>query len=362
MKFSLLYLPAYEAGARGGEAAIYDQMFAEVDHAERHGYHRVWVAEHHGGGYGGQLPCVPIMLAALAQRTRRIGLASGAVCIPLHRPMELAEQLAMVDVLSGGRLHVGCATAFLPHEFAAYELDMDEARERFREGIEVIRGLWTQERFAFDGQFSRFPATELTPKPVQKPHPRMSIATVMTRESFEYAGHNGFDLMVVPYINSLEDVAERIGWYHAALREAGHDPAEFNVMAAFHAYCHEDDAVAYERMKKPMHDYLACVRDSAHGHFGKGYAGYARLAEGVQALMDSYDLMYRERTLLGTPDKLVLRVRDCAAAGITELSFITLLPALSAAHAMASLELITAQVIPACSGVADGAARAAAGA
>ncbi|MDP6182282.1 MAG: LLM class flavin-dependent oxidoreductase [Gammaproteobacteria bacterium] len=346
MKFSLLYLPAYDPSVHGSEREMYDQIMAEVDFGEREGLDRVWVAEHHAGGYGGQLPCVPIMLSALAQRTKRIGLASGGVCVPLHRPIELAEQLAMVDVLSNGRLAVGCAHAFLPYEFEAYNIGMDESRERFRENIEVMRGLWSNERFSYDGKYSQLDNVELTPKPMQKPHPRLSIATIMTRESFEYAGHNGFDLMVVPYINSLEDVAERIGWYHAALRGSGYDPADFNVMGTFHSYCHEDDAVAYETMREPMYEYMRNVRDSARkGVFGKGYESYAKLSDGVQKLMDNYDLMYEERTLFGTPEKLLARIADAKAAGLTEISFITLMPSLSAEQSMRSLRLLNERVV-----------------
>ena len=351
MKFSLLYLPAYDATTHGSEREMYDQILSEVDYAESAGFHRVWVAEHHAGGYGGQLPCVPVMLSAIAQRTKRIGLASGGLCIPLHRPLELAEQMAMVDILSHGRLEVGCANAFLPHEFEAYNVNMDESRERFREHIEIILGLWSNERFSYEGKFWQLNDVELTPKPFQKPHPQLSIATIMTKESFEYAGHNGFNLMVVPYINSLEDIAERIGWYHAALREAGHDPADFNVMGTFHTYCHEDDATARETMQEPMYDYLRNVRDSARkGNFGKGYAGYEKLSEGVQRLMDNYDLMYTERTLYGTPEKLISRVKAAHEAGITELSLITLIPKLPAAKAMQSLQLINDAVVPACGG------------
>jgi natural product biosynthesis luciferase-like monooxygenase protein len=354
MKFSLLYLPAYDPATHGSEREMYEQIFDEVDFAEREGFHRVWVAEHHAGGYGGQLPCVAVMLSALAQRTRRIGLASGGVCVPLHRPIELAEQLAMVDVLSNGRLEVGCANAFLPHEFEAYNVDMDESRERFRENIEILLGLWSNERFTYHGKYSHLDDVELTPKPVQKPHPRLSIATIMTRESFEYAGRNGFNLMVVPYINSLEDVAERIGWYHAGLREAGHDPVDFNVMGTFHAYCHEDDATAYETMRIPMYEYMRNVRDSARrGRFGKGYEGYEKLSEGVQKLMDNYDLMYQERTLFGTPEKLISRINDAKEAGLTEISFITLMPSLSAEQSMRSLQLLSERVMPVFNGTTD---------
>lgn len=348
MKISLVYLPAYHQGTWGSEQKMYQQILDEVDFAERAGLHRVWVAEHHFGGYGGQIPSATILLSAIAQRTERIGLASGGVCLPLHRPVELAEQLAMVDVLSNGRLHVGCANAFLPHEFEGYNVDMDESRERFRESIDVMRGLWSNERFTYHGKYTHLDDVELTPKPVQKPHPPLTIAAIMTRGSFEYAGHNGFNLMVVPYINSLDDVAERIGWYHAALREAGHDPADFNVMGAFHYYCHEDDATAYETMREPIHEYLKIVRDAAgRGKFGKGYEGYEMLSQGVQQLMDSYDLMYRERTLFGTPEDLISRIKAAGEAGLTEVGVIPLIPRLSAEKTMRSLHLLSERIMPA---------------
>ncbi len=356
MKFSLLYLPAYDPVTHGSVQDLYKQIFDEVDFAEREDFHRVWVAEHHVGGYGGQLPCVPVILSALAQRTRRIGLASGGVCVPLHRPLELAEQLAMVDVLSNGRLEVGCANAFLPYEFAAYNVDMDESRELFRENIEILLGLWSNKRFSYHGKHSRLEDVELTPKPLQKPHPRLSIAAILTRESFEYAGHKGFNLMVVPYIKSLEDIAEPIAWYHAALRESGYDPDDFNVMGTFHCYCHEDDATAYETMRKPMYEYLKNVRDSASkGQFGKGYEGYEKLSQGVQKLMDNYDLMYQERTLFGTPEKLISRITAAREAGLTEVSLISLMPSLSAEQSMRSLRLVSEQVIPAFNGTTEAA-------
>lgn len=348
MKFSLLFLTAYDPHTHGSERDLYEQMLAQVDFAEAAGFHRVWMAEHHVGGYGGQLPCVPVMLSAVAQRTRRIGLGSGGVCVPLHKPLELAEQLAMVDVLSGGRLEVGCANAFLPYEFDAFNISMDESRERFRESIEIMRGLWSNERFSYAGKYSQLDDVQLTPRPLQRPHPPLSIATIMTRESFEYAGANAFNLMVVPYINSLDDVAERIGWYHDSLRANGHDPAAFNVMGAFHLFCHENHDHAYAHMRRPMVEYLKNVRDSAgRGRFGKGYAGYEKMAAGIQQLMDNYDLMFAERTLYGTPEKLIAQSRAAEAAGLTEISLITILPAVSAEDSMRSLRMFAEQVMPA---------------
>jgi hypothetical protein len=101
-------------------------------------------------------------------------------------------------------------------------------------------------------------------------------------------------------------------------------------------------------MQKPMYEYLRNVRDSAsEGNFGKGYAGYEKLSAGVQRLMDNYELMYDQRTLFGTPEKLIARITDARAAGLTEVSLITLMPSLSPADAMRSLRLINDEVAPA---------------
>lgn len=341
MKFSLFLLPSYDPSTHGSAADAYEQVLSEAEYADANGYDSIWLAEHHFRPYGGLTPSVPVLLAAIAGRTKRLRLGSGGLCLTLHNPLELAEQMAMVDNLSRGRARMGVVRAFLHYEFEAFRVDMGESVERFREGVEVICGLMANEKFSYNGKFNKLSDVTLTPRPVQKPHPPIIVGTVMTRESFEYAGRNGFDLMVVPYITSIEEVAEKIGWYHAALREAGHDPADHGVMSAFHLYCDDDEGRAYAVGKKAVQGYLKSFIESVKRDvWSKDYKGYEGMMKGLGYLHDDYDL-FRTRALIGTPAELVQQVEKYEKAGITELGLVNFMPAVNREQSMRSLELFT---------------------
>jgi alkanesulfonate monooxygenase SsuD/methylene tetrahydromethanopterin reductase-like flavin-dependent oxidoreductase (luciferase family) len=173
--------------------------------ADSLGYATVKIVEHYFRSYGGYSPSPLIFLAAAAQRTRHIRLVTGAVLPAFNHPLKLAAELAMVDCISGGRLDVGFARAFLPHEFEAFEVSMEESRARFEEGIAAVRRLWTEDQVTFEGRFHRFKDVTLLPRPVQKPHPPMLVAAISTPESFVWAGEQGYGLMFVPYLSDFQD-------------------------------------------------------------------------------------------------------------------------------------------------------------
>ncbi len=345
MKFSLFYLTAFHEPTHTDAATMYQQIFEEVELGEQIGLEKVWIAEHHMTDYGGDVPSPLMLLGIIAQRTTRIKLATGGVALPLHRPLELAEQLAMVDVLSGGRLEIGMVRAFLEYEYAAYNTDMGESRERFTEGYEVIRGLFENERFSYDGKFTKLDDVQLRPRPIQR-RPRMTLGTIMTKESFEYAGHEGLDLMVVPYLMPFDVVKGLLDVYRNALQEAGHDPGDFNIMSQFFYYSHPDAAIAKEVPRDPMINYLGYVRDAVTGdRWSKDYKGYEGLVKKVEALMD-YEMMYNERTLYGPPEKFHERVKEIAAAGITEIALMPNMPGISHDKVMASMEFLGKEILP----------------
>ena len=187
MKFGLLFLPTFDAAIHGDSAGLYQQLFEQVDVAEAHGYDAVWVAEHHFTRYGGDVPNPAVLLAAIAQRTKRMRLGTAGVALPINRALNTAEQLAMIDAMSGGRLDIGVVRAFLHFEYEASQVDMNESRERFNESVEILLGTWANERFSYHGKFNHFDNVELRPRPVQK-KPRIVVGSVMTPESVRYAG------------------------------------------------------------------------------------------------------------------------------------------------------------------------------
>ena len=289
MKFGFLYLPTFDSALHRDSRTLYQQIFEQVDLAEALGYDTIWAAEHHFTTYGGDIPNPPLFLAALAQRTERIRLGTAGVALPVNRALNVAEQLAMVDAMSGGRLDVGVVRAFLNFEYEALQVDMNESRERFNEAVEIILGTWANERFSYHGKFNHFDDVALRPRPVQR-RPRIVVGSVMTPESVQYAGHQGFDLMVIPYAVSMDVVKKTVALYHQSLIEAGHRVEEHNVMATFHMYIEKDADQACATIREPILRYVGYLRDAVVADkWSKDNAGYEGMVKKVEAVMD-FDL------------------------------------------------------------------------
>src|SRR5579883_3299567 len=157
MRFGLNFFPSFRLSDMS-TAAYYQQVLALSERADALGYHSIKAVEHYFHDYGGHTPSPLVLLSALAARTRRIRLITGAVIPAFSHPIKLAGELAMLDNISQGRLDVGFGRAFIPDEFEAFHIPMDESRARFEEGIEVIKRLWTEDRVTFDGRFILFAA------------------------------------------------------------------------------------------------------------------------------------------------------------------------------------------------------------
>ena len=194
-----------------------------------------------------------VFLAAAAQVTKRARLVTGAVLPAFNNPLKLAGELAMLDALCDGRLDIGFARAFLPHEFARFGVKLDESRARFDEGMEQVRLLLEQENVTCEGRFHSFRNVTSLPRPTQKPRPPFYVAALATKKSFERAGAAGHGIMAIPMAGGA--MAELIGLYRDAWRRAGH-PGQGTVMLAFHMFCHEDLATAERIAREPLNRYL----------------------------------------------------------------------------------------------------------
>ena len=145
---------------------------------DRYGYSHVRTIEHYFNAYGGYSPNPLVFLAAAAQITRAARLVTGAVLPAFNNPLKLAGEIAMLDALCDGRLDVGFARAFLPHEFSHFGVGLDESRARFDEGMEQVRRLLEEETVTATGRFHSFRDVTSLPRPTQRP--RRSITTSIT--------------------------------------------------------------------------------------------------------------------------------------------------------------------------------------
>ena len=312
------------------------------------GYSHVRIVEHYFHPYGGYSPNPIVFLAAAAQRTKKARLVTGAVLPVFNNPLKLAGEIAMLDAISGGRLDVGFARAFLPHEFRRFGVPLDESKARFDEGIEQVRLLLSWENVAHAGKFHRFPATTSLPRPTQKPHPPFWIAALGTPESFINAGRNGFSIMAIPFAG--EKMAGLLGLYRAAWKEAGHI-GNGRVMLAFHMYCAESRSEAEGVARAPLERYLKSLVDAASdwtaGASSADYPGYDQIIAGLAK--ETYESQIAKgAALIGTPDDILAQIKayDAGVGGFEVASLQVNFNTISLTDARRSTELFGREVLP----------------
>src|SRR5262250_728146 len=197
MEFGMQFFP--DVGPDQKPAAQYFyECLGLTDLADQFGWGHIRTVEHYFHPYGGYSPNPIVFLAAAAKVTKRARLVTGAVLPAFNNPLKLAGELAMLDALCDGRLDIGFARAFLPHEFARFGVKLDESRARFDEGIEQVRLLLEQEDVTCEGRFHSFRNVTSLPRPTQRPRPPFYVAALATRESFERAGAAGHSIMAIP--------------------------------------------------------------------------------------------------------------------------------------------------------------------
>jgi natural product biosynthesis luciferase-like monooxygenase protein len=348
MRFGINFFPSVDPAHLSGYE-YYRQALALAARADELGYHHIRTVEHYFRGYGGYSPSPVVFLTAVAQRTRRVRLVTGAVLPAFNHPIKLAAELAMLDCLSDGRLDAGFARAFLPEEFDAFQVAMDESRMRFEEGIAAVKRLWTEAEVRFEGSFHQFGPLPLLPRPVQLPHPPIWIAAIQTAESFVWAGEQGYNLMIVPYLSAFTSVADNLRAYRANYKRAGHGAGGGKVQMSFHLYVAEDGASARREAQALMEEYIRLFRQSATAWIGRAsgqYKGYEQLVNILDAI--TYDRVLKEgRALIGDPIEVAAQMRALSAQfGPVEPSLQVMYGDISEAAARRSLDLFATEVMP----------------
>jgi alkanesulfonate monooxygenase SsuD/methylene tetrahydromethanopterin reductase-like flavin-dependent oxidoreductase (luciferase family) len=348
MRFGINFFPSFLPGQKSG-AQYFRECLNLCELADRLGFASVRIVEHHFRPYGGYSPNPVVFLAAASQRAPRVRLVTGAVVPAFNHPLKYAAELAELDCISGGRLDAGFARAFLPDEFEAFGVPLEESRARFEEGIAACIRLWTEENVTFHGRFHRWEQVTVLPRPVQQPHPPVWVAAIGTPESFEWAGRMGYHLMFVPYVSDFEQLAGLIRRYRAAWRAAGHPPGRERVAYSAHCYVAESRAAALEGVRPAWEQYHRVFYERLRrwvGHPSPQYRGYDRIAAVVDRF--TFEQMVAERRLfVGTPDEVAEQFAWARELfGEAEPSLQVNFANLSEAEARRTLELLAAHVLP----------------
>jgi alkanesulfonate monooxygenase SsuD/methylene tetrahydromethanopterin reductase-like flavin-dependent oxidoreductase (luciferase family) len=343
---------------RGRE--LYERYLAELVLAEELGLDGVVVNEHHQNAYG-LMPSPNLMAAALTQRTERVRICVLGNALPLYNPpTRVAEEMAMLDVLSGGRLIAGLVVGGGP-EFYSYNVDPTEARPRFREAVELVLQAWTRPGpFAFDGEYYQLPYVNPWPRPLQEPHPPVWIPGLGSPSTITYCAERGFGYMGVAYYAPPESFARQALAYRQAVADAGrrYDPELLGWLTT--VYVAESDDQAVEEAAP----HLAYFQGNlAAGFVGPGKVwmppGYIDPPALVQFLaelramvggprpQDPKEAVWRRSPLVGSPDT----VRERLLATVKELQLGTVLSLLQFGSLPAELtaksaHLYATEVVP----------------
>ena len=347
MEFGVQFFPSVGSD-RKSPARYWDEALKLTLLGEQLGYANARTVEHYFHSYGGYSPDPLIFLAAAAARTHKIRLITGAVLPVFNNPLKLAGQIGMVDAISQGRLEVGFARAFLPHEFGRFGISMDESRARFDEGLEQIRRLLTEENVTCRGRFHGFENVTSQPRPTQTPRPPFWIAALSTKESFENAGRLGHHLMGIPLASA--QMAELIKIYREAWRAAGH-PGRGRVMLAFHMFCAQSREQAAAIAREPLNIYLKSIVDAASewmsGVASKDYPNYQKMIEFI-AKENFESQVAKGAAWIGTPHDIrdAIAAYDAQVDGFESASLQVNFGMIGQADAERSMQLFAQEVMP----------------
>jgi alkanesulfonate monooxygenase SsuD/methylene tetrahydromethanopterin reductase-like flavin-dependent oxidoreductase (luciferase family) len=167
------------------------------------------------------MPAPMLLLAALAERTKTLRLGIAIVLLPLSHPLRIAEEVATLDVLSNGRVEFGIGRGSVPSHFLGFGIPQAESRERFLEGLDLIRRAWSNERVSHHGRFFSVDNLAVVPKPVQRPHPPIRVAANSV-DTFELMGRLGLPIFAASQVNPFARIREFLPIYRENRKAAGH--------------------------------------------------------------------------------------------------------------------------------------------
>jgi alkanesulfonate monooxygenase SsuD/methylene tetrahydromethanopterin reductase-like flavin-dependent oxidoreductase (luciferase family) len=334
------------------EQAVYDSAMEQMLAAEPLGYHSVWIAEHHFNDYG-LCPTPPVLASFIAARTTTLRVGMGVSLLPLHHPIDLAESLAVLDVVSGGRLDVGIGRGGTLQDYQTFQSDRADARARVEEGIALIQQSWSGAPFDFQGRFHSAERVHVRPRPVQRPHPPLFVAC-NSEDSVRSAARLGLPTLSSFFV-PVDELQRRHRIYREISLEVGRSLADIEALEAqswgmrvVHVAPTREDAL--RAVEAPFMGYqhkMAVLRSD-----GTGGTVPNSFDRSLLRLRSFQEYLATGWTLLGTPDEVREGLQQyLEATGYQRVLLLMALPGLSTALALRSMRLFAEKVAPAVAAV-----------
>jgi alkanesulfonate monooxygenase SsuD/methylene tetrahydromethanopterin reductase-like flavin-dependent oxidoreductase (luciferase family) len=283
---------------------VYDRAFQRIHVMDQTGYDAVWLAEHHFTGYS-VCPSVHLMGMHVADRTQNLRIGTAVSLAAFYHPLRLAEEVALLDVLSGGRVNWGAGRGFDRNEFVNFGVPPDESYPRFREHLDIVLEAWKQEKLTYRGEYFDFESVEVLPKPHQKPHPPFWVAAT-SPPAIEWAAERGYSIMMDPH-SSHADIASKRELYRGELEKHGHSIDGRDIPMARLLAVAETHDQAEEIARRGAQWLVQSYIDPKHKQVGLGNASFIKLSE------DPIDRYLNGVIVWGTPEEVadeLVRLRE----------------------------------------------------
>jgi alkanesulfonate monooxygenase SsuD/methylene tetrahydromethanopterin reductase-like flavin-dependent oxidoreductase (luciferase family) len=371
MRFGIFYehqLPRPWTGETSEHRLLHDAL-EQVEIADRVGFDHVWEVEHHFLEEYSHSSAPEVFLAAASQRTQNIRLGHGIVQIPpgVNHPARVAERIATLDLISGGRVDFGTGESSSAAELGGFLVERERKREQWEDAIDAITRMFVEEPFAgWESEFVRMPPRNVLPKPLQKPHPPLWVAC-SRRETIRLAGRRGMGALSFSFVEP-EDAGKWVGEYYDLIASEECVPAGFavnpNVTVVLPMMCHESEQEAIERGIDGAHFFGYSLAHyyglSKHRpgvtdvwrefHERRDEAGFAReivtpddAPLGVKLMQHGLGSL---RGAIGTPRQIEDLVRRYESVGVDQVVFVLQSGRNRHEHICESLELFGREVLP----------------
>ena len=319
MEFSLFYFSG------DGSTTSHDKyrlLIEGAKFADRHKFAAVWIPERHFDAFGGLYPNPSVAGAAIAMITEHIQIRSGSVVMPLQNPLRVAEEWAMVDNLSQGRVGLSFAPGWHPNDFVLFPEKYADKKEIMWRDIQVVKQLWQGEAIYLTGGNGKPVNISTFPRPLQS---RLPIwITALSDETFIDSGKIGANILTSPLYQSLDEILRKITLYRQSLAQHGHDPQSGKVAMMIHTFIDNDLDAVRRKVRQPFKNYLKTHFDlvvKSAGDLRFSIDPKTMTAQDLDDLLDfSFETYFNGKVLMGTPSHCQTMIDSLQQAGVDEVA------------------------------------------
>jgi natural product biosynthesis luciferase-like monooxygenase protein len=319
MEFSLFYFSGDGSTTRSDK---YRLLIEGAIFADRHGFSAIWVPERHFDAFGGLYPNPSVVGAAIAMITERLQIRSGSVVMPLQNPLRVAEEWAIVDNLSHGRVSLSFAPGWHPNDFVLFPEKYTHKKDIMWRDIQTVQQLWKGEAIELMGGNGKPAKIQTFPRPLQ---PQLTVwITALADETFIEAGKIGANILTSPLYQSVEEIFRKISLYRRSRAQHGYDPQAGKVALMIHTFIGEDLQQVKQTVKDPFKTYLKTHFDlvvKSKGDLHVSINPESLTKQDLDDLLEfSFETYFDGKVLMGTPDYCKTMIDRLRQAGVDEIA------------------------------------------